>query len=452
MKEQKATPQSILIHTAQEDLSERKINLWPNIHATLVSSRTISHPGDLPMSTQRTNKFFLSQRLVIGAGFVLVMLIAVFVLVPNKDVLAEAIKHLFQPVEAEQFPTPSDQELATPTFASTFAAQLVPIQETEVSQTAQPAPTGTQDTSLSTCEKDPYGYICKIAQAEKRAGFDAKEFPSDPKGFTFRSVLQAKSNNFMMEYVVIGGGGYLYLSQGLGNQFPSGTGEAPESAITEVMVGNHRGEYVEGMWVTDATNKKYTWNACCMARLRWVDGDRWFEIYKQAAMPQTNYMTREVMIDMALNLVNHPDQNNTPRLEYLNLEEASKLVNFKILTPGILPDEFRFGFASFTKETNQLHLNYYPGGNAESGTASILITETPLSEIRITEQENLGEMKVEKVEINGFPGTYFSSDPGNHILTWRTHELEISLIIRSNEYYGGTFAREQVLEMAKSMK
>jgi len=221
--------------------------------------------------------------------------------------------------------------MAAPTFPPTFAAQLAPVDENEATQTVQPLPTGTPEHNLSVCETDPYGYVCKVAWAEKQAGFDASEFPTDPKGFAFRSVNKTEPGEISIEYGVIGGGGYLYLSQGVGSKFPVFTGEAPEDAIEPVMVGENYGEYVYGHWAIGGIYKEYTWLECCMARLRWVDGNRWFEIYKQAAMPQTDYMTREVMIDMALNLVDQPDPKGNLRLEYLSLEEASQLVDFKIM-------------------------------------------------------------------------------------------------------------------------
>jgi hypothetical protein len=282
-------------------------------------------------------------------------------------------------------------------------------------------------------------------------GFTLKQFSTDPKGFFFNDVLESSPGVISLDYVVIGGGGYLDFSQGIRNEFPVFHGEIPENAIEEVMVGKNRGEYANGVWVTDAANKKYTFNSCCRSRLRWMDGNHWYEIDKQAALPQTDYMTKEVMIQMALHLVDHPDSVKGPRADYLtSLDKASQLVEFKILSPAILPEGFNFDFASYDKDHSHLRIKYDP--NREAGFTAMLIDETPLNKVFLDPADNGEEIKGEKVDVNGGPGIYFSDGKYNHVLTWQSTNLKITLSIYSSEGYGGGFTKDQILAIGRSMK
>ncbi|OGN75730.1 MAG: hypothetical protein A2X25_02900 [Chloroflexi bacterium GWB2_49_20] len=427
---------------------------WTSIQTRLATEQAMMKPGQV--SDQPPRSQVLSRPLVPRIAFALLIIISIFMLSPGRQALAETLRHLFWPTSKEQFPPLTSQQLATPTFAPTFAATLASAQNPKPTETLVPVPTNLSPDLISACGIDPYGYACKIARAEKQAGFDAKEFPADPEGFVFRAVEKAISGEVWIRYNVIGGGGYLYWSQGIG-EFPEFTGAAPESAIEEVQVGENRGEYVAGIYGSgNVLPAEYTWSSCCRQRLRWTDGERWYELDKQAALPQTDYMTREAMIQMATQMVDQPSPTQSLRADYLtSLTEASQLTEFEILAPSILPDGFRFDYASYDKDLSQLRLTYTPGGTqgSEPGAASILIIETPLDKLSLAPGVIGEELKGETVNINGYPGTYFSDNPYDHWLTWRTSSLKITLMVYSTkELYGGSFTKEQILEMGKSMK
>ncbi len=452
MKTQKATPASILIHIARKDIPEGQIDLWPGIHSALVAGGSVNRKGEPTMLKSRTDRPISLRGLrVAGVATVLLLaIIAAFTLAPQRSLLADALRHLFRPTTAEQLPALSPLELAAPTIAPTFTVELVPA--VEPSGEAARETTATTSPAPHPCEQNIVSYGCKVVRAETQAGFEALEFPADPQGFAFQNVVVDNLGGISIEYIVIGGGGYLYLSQGLGDEFPTGTGGVPENAIQPVWVGDHRGEYVEGMWAAGGEYQEYTWNECCVARLRWTDGERWFEINKPSAMPQTDYMTREVMIDMAANLVSRPESDGAPRLEYLSLEEAADLVDFAFVQPRVLPRGFRFSYAAYDLERSQLRLNYYPEGDAAPGSAHLSIVETPLSGDVAGSEAGQPLAGGEEVDVNSFPGVYSSNDPGNHVLTWQTETLEIMLVIVSNEHYGGAFTAEQVLEIARAIE
>jgi hypothetical protein len=404
------------------------------------------------------------QRMAIStvAGFVIIAVLVLFSLVG--EALAENLRHLFRPVSVDELPTLSSELLATPTFAPTFVVTLSSVQEVSPQGKSTPFPmeaipettTGNAlsqapDNSLNACNTDPYGYTCQMAKAERMAGFDAREFPADPPEFRFRSVY-AEPAYISIEYIVIGGGGYLYLKQGMGMDFPAFTGAAQESAIEPVQVGDNSGEYLEGDYVYGGVYNQTTWLPCCRQRLRWTDGEYWYELDKVSAMPQTDYLTRDVMIQMATELVNQPDPLHSPRSDYLmSLEEASQVVQFPIITPTLLPDEFNFSYAIYDGDISLLRLIYSPPDG--EGIARIMIVQTPIDKVYLAPGDNGELLEGESVDINGNAGIYFSTDPYSHSLTWKSGEIKITLLVYSSEiWYGGSFTKDQIFEIAKSMQ
>jgi hypothetical protein len=410
-------------------------------------------PIQARLAPQPSKTFSARPRLALGAALALLAVLGVFLFSPGGKAMAENLRHLFTPITVEQmptiFPTLSSAELAGPTHAPTFAAVLAPVQEE-----ATPVPPNPMPTGLSACEADPYGYTCRVAQAERKAGFDAKEFPADPRGFRFETAIYSEPRGeIWFEYHVIGGGGFLYLSQGLGSEFPPFSGGVLESAIEPVQVGEHPGEYAAGMFAQGGIYTQTTWvPSDVVARLRWTDGERWYHLEKMGGTVPSEYLTREVLIQMAEELVYQPAPTLDPRPEYMRtLAEAAQLVDFPIAAPTILPDKFVFDYASYDGELSQLRLHYGPPGG--QGIAQVLIIETPLDKVSLAPGDNGAELKGEAVDINGSPGVYFSDSPHNHSLTWQVGEIQVTMWVYSSEiWFSATFTQEQILEIARSIR
>jgi hypothetical protein len=159
------------------------IDPWSPIKDRLIQNHTIDNfTVDNPYHPQHRPR-----RQFILVGIVLIILVAavIFLLSPGGKALAETLRHLFRPVSVEQLPPLSSEDLASPTFAPTFVVTLSSILESTPLRTPLPVPTSYSSSGLTACNTDPYGYTCRIAKAEKKAGFDIKEFPVDPEGFYF---------------------------------------------------------------------------------------------------------------------------------------------------------------------------------------------------------------------------------------------------------------------------
>jgi hypothetical protein len=151
-------------------------------------------------------------------------------------------------------------------------------------------------------------------------------------------------------------------------------------------------------------------------------------------------------------LVNEPNPVLEPRADHLtSLDEASRLASFTVAAPSLLPDGFVFEYAQYNADLSQLRLFYAPPGG--QGVASISIVETPLDKVSLAPDVNGEEIEGEAVDINGNPGIYFSNDPYSHALTWKSGEIEITMWVYSSEiWYGGSFTKEQILEIGRSVK
>ena len=386
--------------------------------------------------------------LPLAAGLALLAALAVFGLVPHRQAIADAFRHLFQVRSAEQIPTLPAEYLLAPTFEPTYAVTLAPAVSGLPSETA--LPTGDQQGfSVPACEDDPYGYACKLAWAEHKGGYDAKVLPNDPAGFHYRDVFSDAKNNIFVEYDANGGGGYLYLIQGISDDFVSFTSPVPEDAIQAVQVGDYPGEYAEGDYTIGGEHESWTWLPCCRARLLWTEGNHWYQLDKEAALPTTDYMTREVMIQMALSLVDQPEPDQPLDPAYLtSYAQAAQLAKFDFLAPQVLPQGFRFDYASYDAGLEQLRLTYTLGGDAH--LSRIWVYETPLDKVDLAPGANGELLTGEAVHVDGQPGVYSAYDNRSPSLSWRTEKLKISLYIASSVAYGGVFTREQVLEIGAS--
>ncbi|MEN6436633.1 MAG: DUF4367 domain-containing protein [Anaerolineaceae bacterium] len=388
-------------------------------------------------------------RLGITFGVIFLIVALLLIKLPDGSALAERIKHLFNISSATMIPYSHPNEGATPTFAPTYKITLVPVVYSDVVETPKPE---TRDENKS-CEEDPYGYFCEIALAEKKAGFNAKEFPSIPKGLKFDDVYVTDNDVLIISYSAIGGGGYLYLTQGMGTEAESLSSPVLESEIKYIQIGDYSGEFVEGMYITTGDPPVYTWSSTGAKRLIWTDGEKWYELYSLLCLGPNLSPTQEDLIQMAIQLVDEPYQNRDLNPEFLSsVEDASELAGFLILTPNILPKDFTFSYASYDKESSQVTLIYRPEGAEDSGVAEITILESPIDESKPIDEFD-ETIKWETIEIQGKPGKYFSLSEFGHKLIWDIDGVHVILSFYSSDiWYGGGITKEQILDIATSIR
>ncbi|MHB1384724.1 MAG: DUF4367 domain-containing protein [Bellilinea sp.] len=409
--------------------------------------------------SMRSNRTVLRLRFGLGLAAVLLLFGLIFGQMPEGQALAESIRHFFKIAAVTEIPVTDPNLLSTPTLAPTFAVTLAPAVNTEPTKTPPPTPEGFTLEDTQACQTDPYGYRCKIAWAEKKAGFDVKEFPSDPLEMRFDELYIKDSNEVWIRYSAVRGGTYLSLVQRPDNGYTKYGVGVPEDSVQQVMVGEYPGEYVAGLFAVGMGETSYSWKQDGgKYSLRWADGERWFEIINFGCVGITQYCSEEELINLALTLVDKSAPFNGPRADFLkNVKEAEEISGFDVLEPGILPDGFKFSSGRYDKDKSEIVLSYKPADPDQWHFANLEIFQIPLDRYSYPDSSDSDNVTLEPVNINGHSGTLFFDHEGNDkyifgSVKWQTDEWVFILTLHATDAYGGTFTREQVLEIARSVK
>jgi hypothetical protein len=149
---------------------------------------------------------------------------------------------------------------------------------------------------------------CQVGLAEGAVGFTILLPPLDEWGLTFSSLtVDSVTKSVKTSYGYEGYPGRehaVWISQGIGS-FPAGSDwdKVPSQFIEPIVVNGERAEYVQGAFVAKPGAEEATWmEDGPMARLRWRDGERWFEIFKAGTPERVTFMDREGMIHLAESL------------------------------------------------------------------------------------------------------------------------------------------------------
>jgi hypothetical protein len=121
----------------------------------------------------------------------------------------------------------------------------------------------------------PYEYVAIYEQA---LGFDAKEFPATPSGWSFTTVSAGPACIYVA-YAAQKESRWLSLRQCRTNMNEYfGQYDIPEDAIERVHIRNNEGQYIKG-FLEAGDSGKPVWNPDLPFRiLRWQENGRWLEI------------------------------------------------------------------------------------------------------------------------------------------------------------------------------
>ncbi len=293
MNERKNQPQTLLIHVAEEDIREQEIDLWPGLSQILVASQISKKQRGSSMISQpiRTRKW------LVLTGLTMLVLLVLFGLTTSGQTFAQQVLHFFRPAPQTTYPVPSPA----------LTAQALPEEQRP---TQPPTPT---TIAAAACPQtgEAEKYACDLAFAEKEIGFKIQALPLGFGGLDYRGLDLDRKRKIVHLYYGPEPYGALWIAQGVGD-FPKGIssdndhwGEVPIDAIQNVMVNGQPGEYVEGGFVQTPGSDQYTWMPDLpMARLRWKQGDIWFQI-SRGGTPEslTNTLgSREAIMKLAESL------------------------------------------------------------------------------------------------------------------------------------------------------
>ena len=184
-------------------------------------------------------------------------------------------------------------------------------------------------------------------------------------------------------------------------------------------------------------------------------------------------MDKQFLIDLAASLVKSPgSQANTSLASgyYLSINEAEASIGFDLLEPYILPEGFEFAYARYDLSEQRIMLFYLSKGQPE-GVGGLYIMETPRHASNgIFSCEECPVGAVEQIKINDelayyWQGSYYTgtdkhplptpiwqSDESHYTLTWMISDLIITLIYSGSEWYGGQISKDNLVQIAESMR
>ncbi len=453
------------IQSALEDALEDKIpaanvHLWPRVKAGFAAG-----------NTSQRKKMNTHQRRVTFAALAMVILLAFVLITPQGRAFAQRMFQFFTVNDQKSFPLPTDQAFfPAPPTPTPPAAQVLVL---EAALPYQAEPTTAPDADCTSPEAQG-SYACQLKAVEDQAGFNAREFLYDPKGMKFSTASYVSGTGEIdMEFVVITGGGYLYLRQGI-SDFPEQTsawGTVPSDAVEQVTVNGQYAEIASGTYVVYPNATSAVWEpGPFRLSLAWRDGSRWFVLEKMGDPYPIEWMTRDELIKLAEGLVDERPAGALPPLdpEYLtSVEQAETLAGFDIPTPGMLPAGFELKRVVWTD--NAVRLMYGP---QESPQSELFIFLGQIANNQADPSSELPPGAVESVEVGGWPGWYwqgiyhsFYAEEGQPTQepVWEDHALNWSLAWNTDAFWFSMFYspaynsgketnRDTLIQIAESMQ
>jgi hypothetical protein len=408
-------------------------------------------------------------RLKLTFAIFILAALTVWLVTPQGRAFAQRIFLFFTVTEEKSFPIPTEQVYSIPPTETPVPSYILPLQLVE---SAEPIEGPQLPDQSCTSPESQFGYFCRIKTVESQAGFDAKEFPYDPKGMKFsKATFNTSLKTIEMEFVVITGGGYLYLSQGVADfRSESKWGEVPVDGVKQVTVNGQYAELVSGTFVVYPNSAEAVWQPGGMLRLHWREGDRWFSLEKMGDPYPIEWIDEDEIVKLAESLVDERPFDQIPPVdpEYLtSVEAAEELAGFDIPAPTLLPQGYELKRVVWADNTARLI--YGPKNSTEY---TLLIFMGPIANSQVDPCSECPPGTVEDVQIGPWKGWYmrgaFNMGLGSNIdptptpvwepdarhwgLDWNTDTLWFSMSYFSSSDYGGEMNKETMIKIAESLK
>lgn len=452
--------QSALEDALEEKIPSANVHLWPRVKAGFAAGNTYQRKK---MNTQQRRTTF--------AALAMIFLLALVLITPQGRALAQRMFQFFTVNDQKSFPLPTDQAFfPAPPTSTPPAAHLLVL---EAARPGQAAPTAAPDAGCTSPEAQG-SYTCQVKAVEDQAGFNAREFLYDPKGMKFSTASYVPATGEIdMEFVVITGGGYLYLRQGI-SDFPEQTstwGTVPSDAVEEVTVNGQYAEIASGTYIVYPNATSAVWEPGPLKRsLAWRDGSRWFVLEKMGDPYPIEWITKDELIKLAEGLVDERPAGTVPPLdpEYLTtVEQAEALAGFDIPTPALLPAGFELKRVVWTDHTARLI--YGPSGTTDS---ELFVFVSPIADFQAGPCSECPPGVTEAVQVGPWSGWYWRGiyqtfpveegqptpapvwhgDAAHWSLTWSSEAYSFSMFYSPAYNSGREVNKELLAEIAGSLK
>jgi hypothetical protein len=236
-----------------------------------------------PMNTK--NAQLRSRLLTVSASTMLLAMVLLFTN-PRVQAFAQEILRFFTPAQSNTFALPTQDTAPEITATLTFTAPVL---------------AGCEDVAASLT------YRCVVGGAEVALGFDVRELPSDPEGFTFIGASTDPTQS-LIRLTYARDGSELTVTQIRGasvdSVWESTWGAVPTDSVEKVQINGFDGEYVRGMFVVRSqTGTEAVWEPDApVLRLRWRESDMLLEIQLGGLVGDDKAIGKDWLISLAESL------------------------------------------------------------------------------------------------------------------------------------------------------
>jgi len=393
---------------------------------------------------------------------------------------AEQFFHFFPTATSNSFPL-STQEMEMAAVPGQSVQPIFDVKIAPVSPWASRNLIGGQamitPVPLAGCD-DPilaYQFACQAANAEALAGFQAKHLPGDTNDWFFKGawgIQETQEIWFSYQAVsFLGTHANLTISQGVGD-FPAEDkwSAVPESAIKSVHVGDYPAEYVQGGFVVFSGTTAAVWSSDDLSqRLRWKEGQRWFEIDEENAYWLKPGVADLVALAKSMTYERGAYQQRVNPNDMTSFKDAETVTGFDLLEPGLLPEDFHLANLRYDAKAQELRAQYlFKGALYLPHAGGLVVTETPLGAVSpdrlpeahlldATGRSPLGDgIGIYMLAPSKEPWTMDDSftvwKPDVPQLIWKQGGLLVEMYYYAVPDYGGRLNESDMLTIAKSFK
>jgi len=252
---------SILQEALENEVPAAQIDLLSAVQSRLVAGKQFSLQQGEKMVQTKVKRLAFSALAVVA-------ILAIVLATPQGRAFAQSVLLFFNRAESYEYPLELEQ-IASPQEAQDMATAIPPLP------------------------------LIDIEEAQQTAGFDVKELPITPKGFTFAGAM-ATEGSVTIEYQAQGNGGQLAITESVNIFIQSDWDKAPVEAIIQVTVNGLDAEIAKGAYVVYPGETSAKWNPDApILRLRWVKDGIWFEMTKFGNVESIEYLDQAGMIELA---------------------------------------------------------------------------------------------------------------------------------------------------------
>jgi hypothetical protein len=405
---------------------------------------------------RRLSRFSTKTRLWTSIGLAAFLFVVLYLsLTTSGRAIAQQIRGLFTRNVSTVIPltTPEQQQLEL--LGTPVPEFHLPLVDTEINSQ------NSFNFSLPNCaDVITYEtYACKIQRAEREAGFEIKEFPYLPPGWSFNSVEAYPEDKWVTQQFSAQES-LIYFDQGLG-EFPVSYFKwesVPRDYIEEVAINDISGEYVHGWFFYQKGQDQAIWSSeGGPQRLAWEDGQRWYRITTWLQPENAGYLDREELIQLAAKLVDTLVLENEQLPErILSTELAELLAGFDLKVPSKLPLGVQFYYADVDTNTSTVTLVF--GGDASlvlreslaaiENSSNLKIVDETAKPIRVVDDFGYlishPDEKLAPVKLGGSSAMFY--------LTWEYNNIIFEMIYYKYDLFGGIIGEKDMIEIAESMR